>query len=355
MRLATPPILALSLAFSAASHPTQPDRTAQGECKTPALSDCLRLADLISNPNWRGLSFSISPGGFSPAAYYGSCALAAVYTGGEVPTQAWGEAAEAVRDMVDRGLQGELPIARDVESANRGVFALVLTVSAGDVGAWEEIVDGCMADAMAGRGRAKPDHTPLPVFSPDVGAFRSEQQPILSPLPSCGLAGIYPLDGSRYGCVVQAIPQDTLPIAPLGQSNPLSQLIARCPHGSRWLCRASMGTMTCNCVAPHHANVTKLEVLAQLFPGNNNTVISVFEMECMEDEVVSCFRIIVRPFQCGCSYRRLIDVEDGVGLADLPFQLVEWPTCGNDLHLKCCPGKAGPLCYCGKGLGCPKK
>src|SRR5579862_2920766 len=169
MRLTTLPILALSLVLSSTGHPTPLNSDAPAQCKTPAIADCLHLLDLISSPDLKGLSFPIYPEGFSPVAHYGDCALAAVHTDGiegGTLAQMWDGAAEVVRDMVGIGLKSieELPIARAVESGNRrGTFSLVLTASAGDIGAWKDTVDGCMADAMMGRGRAKPHQGQPPV------------------------------------------------------------------------------------------------------------------------------------------------------------------------------------------------
>jgi hypothetical protein len=378
MRFTTLPILALVL--SSAGHPTSPSSDAPAQCKTPAIADCLHLLDLISSPDLKGLSFPIRPEGFSPVAYYGDCALAAVHTDGvvgETLTQMWGEAAEVVRDMVGMGPEAgeELPIVRDVESGNqRGTFSLVLTASAGDIGAWKDTVDGCIVDAMAGRGRAKPVQDQPPAFSPDIEdqyrAFHSEQQSLFHRLPTCGLAGIPSIDGSQYGCNAQAIPspppnyQGDLPSAMSLQGNPFAQLIARCPRNTHWKCITAIDSVTCYCIASNDANVTQFETLSQLLPDNNQTVISLFDLKCAENEIVSCFRIVIRQFQCGCYYQRQslaleLDGYDRSQISDessdILFASIKWPTCKEGEHLKCCPGRRSWICSCGKGIGCPKK
>ncbi|KAI9766142.1 MAG: hypothetical protein M1840_006709 [Geoglossum simile] len=295
MRLTTLPIIALSLVLSSAGHPTPPSSDAPAKCRAPAIADCLHLLDLISSPSLKGLPFPIYPGGFSPVAYYGDCALAAVYTDGDVDetlTQVWGEAAEVVRDMVDIGLKGgeELPIAHDMGSGGRrGTFTLVLTVAASDIGAWKDIVDGCVVDVMMGRGRIKPNQDQPPVFSLHIEdqytGFRSEQQPIFRRLPTCGLVGVSSIDGPQYGCNAQTIPspppnhQGDLPSAKPLQGSPFTQLIGRCPHGAHWQCISTIGSVTCFCTTPHNANITEFKILTQLLPNNNETVVSLFDLK----------------------------------------------------------------------------
>ncbi|KAI9866189.1 MAG: hypothetical protein M1813_001750 [Trichoglossum hirsutum] len=392
-------VLALSLTLSPVLAAGRPGFGEPSECKTPAIANCLRLIDLISHPNWRDLSFPIHPGGFSPVAYYGDCALAAIYIGGvedETVIQSFGEAAGIVQGMVDAGFEEdrETPIAHDVKLDQHGLFSLALTVSTGDLEAWEGIVDGCMEDLIMGRGRAKPNQDEPSIFSLD-SKDRSyfDQQSIPDRLPNCGLVGIFSIDGSRHGCNAQVISgpltnyQEESPRAEISQTNPFTELLGRCPDSTHWQCRSLIDAIICYCVkdkadksiiAPHDANVTKLEILAQLVPGNNDTVISLFNLKCSKDEIVSCRRVLPRPYVCGCFPEPQAD-DSGEGPchedrapplelrdrrepqirqmadSDLQFQLIQWPTCSGGVQFKCCTTKGVTACYCGKGKLSPKK
>ncbi|KAH0550898.1 hypothetical protein GP486_007738 [Trichoglossum hirsutum] len=350
------------------------------ECKTPPVADCLRLIDLISDPHWKDLSFPVHVENFSPIAYYGDCALAAVHIDsveGEMLTQSFGEAAGIAHDIVDAGLKegGEMPIAHDVKLHRRGLFLLSLTVSAGDLEAWEEIVDDCMKELMQGKGRVRPSQGEQSVFPPDSGdRSHFEQQPVPDRLPNCGLAGIPSIDGSRYGCNAQPAPGPLV-----DQTNPFTMLIGRCPGKKYWQCRSGFVMTVCYCsgskeaehiIEPHNSNVTKFDVQAQLASGNNETAIDLFTLKCSKNEVASCRRILPRPFVCGCylelqsddsgerpchgdqAHRTEPEIAQVSNSTELQFQLVQWPICTASQHFKCCKKGGSTICYCGKGTKC---
>lgn len=96
---------------------------------------------------------------------------------------------------------------------------------------------------------------------------------------------------------------------------------ARCSPGSHWACRhvgKSGGKVICNCFSNGHRfwnlrpgqfathslaaaqNVTTLEILAEIEPGNNETLASLFEIQCERGrQHVACSQTGYG-FACGC-------------------------------------------------------
>lgn len=165
---------------------------------------------------------------------------------------------------------------------------------------------------------------------------------------------------------------------------------ARCPQQSQWKCRYSvLANVWCSCVpdeilnAAHEQtmNVTSLEVIAEVQPGNNDTLVSLFEMQCEEKHKVGCVSRAGRGFVCGChqycgdgaeeeavgdyndyAESEVFDSEEDVEElrlvtgADFRFRRFRYPKCNKPgYHIKCCSYSGKSHCFCaGTGVRCPR-
>jgi hypothetical protein len=188
----------------------------------------------------------------------------------------------------------------------------------------------------------------------------------------------------------------------------------RCAIDTHWAC-LFLTRVYCGCVANKHPelgdhasaktkSITSFEVIAELQPGNNHTLVSLYTVECGLNERGGCHFIGER-WVCGClpdfdlveggdgfdgSYEggkehlrelgvavdhdtelraekrgreeRQADDEAGEGpivaspARDFSFSKVSWPRCNKPgYHIKCCPEGRKSVCFCGSGTGCPRE
>lgn len=91
---------------------------------------------------------------------------------------------------------------------------------------------------------------------------------------------------------------------------PLPSAHIRCPQQTIWTCKLVIYysfRVYCYCeIQPivgkddKNETVSSIEVMAELQPGNNQTLVSLFEMQCEEHSFVGCISESGGAFICGC-------------------------------------------------------
>lgn len=201
-------------------------------------------------------------------------------------------------------------------------------------------------------------------------------------------------------------PQDCSSDQLLAAFPAFSPLIGRCPTTTHWECHYR-GKIHCGCFPNRRStvitaeitsraqaqaeNVTALEVLAEVQPGNNNTLVSLFQLNCDEGMHAGC-ELAPGHFECGCLQNRCtsdtkktdIDMEalDQSALgenqehqsssggdeeelvsdsatreaSDFRFQRIRYPICHKiGYHIQCCSVQRKSRCYCvWSGYHCPR-
>lgn len=169
---------------------------------------------------------------------------------------------------------------------------------------------------------------------------------------------------------------------------PLPGSLVRCGDPAHWECMYTLfGGIWCRCVVDifengswrKEENATSVEVLSEIQPGNNETLVSLFEMQCEEKSAAGCVSSGGRGFVCGCheyncegsedagdSYLDGSDQEEkwidgGKDEAEpefgdsrltkggyFRFQRFRFPRCNKPgYHIKCCSnGGAKSQCFC---------
>jgi hypothetical protein len=203
-----------------------------------------------------------------------------------------------------------------------------------------------------------------------------------------------------------SIPQHQLALDNGPTINQFGQLWAYCPLNGHWKCYYSIiyTHVSCRCIgfitqAPPDTDkaesgagdwgargeATSLEVMAEIQPGNNETLISLFEMQCDENTHGGCVSKGAGGFLCGChrwgedegaeerplrrDYERNSELKireyDGPELGEsrlteashFPFQAFHFPHCNKPgYHVKCCSHGGKSQCFCAEdGVGCKQK
>jgi hypothetical protein len=141
-------------------------------------------------------------------------------------------------------------------------------------------------------------------------------------------------------------------------------------------------------------NETSVEVLTEMEPGNNETLISLFELQCNKTQHVACVQSDCG-FACGCyekwntsdisgyEYAGLVfdDFHDGIveteavpertfeegysgksdedvefrkqsSAADFSFQILNWVACPIGTYQQCCPVGCRTICFCSDAEEC---
>jgi hypothetical protein len=172
-----------------------------------------------------------------------------------------------------------------------------------------------------------------------------------------------------------------------------------CPDPAHWECRYSaFASVWCRCVVDvlasgkaktkpktggwiENEDATSLEVMAEIQPGNNETMVSLFVMHCEEESHVGCVSWGGGGFVCGChgwgcgsteeapgndyendaELNTMEDEEPELGESRLTksgnfrFQRFQYPRCNKPgYHIKCCSYQGKSHCFCaGNGVRCP--
>ena len=167
---------------------------------------------------------------------------------------------------------------------------------------------------------------------------------------------------------------------------PYPQAWAHCVGPSRWKCRLTFFAVWCSCeIDPilsngHEETTTSLEITAQVQPGNNDTLVSLFELQCEEKSAVGCVSTGGGSFTCGCHTLGCnghgLDLEGGddsdtvpIGLGGhavqeigaqaahggFQFKKIRFPRCNKPgFHIKCCTVGRKSQCFCaGNEQRCP--
>jgi len=174
----------------------------------------------------------------------------------------------------------------------------------------------------------------------------------------------------------------------------------RCDFPRQWRCYYSilLEPVHCQCVLPSNEsgrakgntgtggrvekeNATSLEVMTEIQPGNNETLVSLFEMQCEEKNFVGCVSSGGEGFVCGCHEWGCDSAEEGpeddyendaelkimehkeseleesrlTKSRDFRFQQFRFPRCNKPgYHVKCCSYNGKSQCFCaGNGVRCP--
>lgn len=175
---------------------------------------------------------------------------------------------------------------------------------------------------------------------------------------------------------------------------PLPGSLVRCGDPAHWECTYSLfGDVWCRCVVDviengnwrKKENATSLEVLSEIQPGNNETLVSLFEMQCEEKSAVGCVSWGGGGFVCGCHQYECDSPEDAGDShldwsdheeekidggkdkgepefgdsrltkgGDFRFQRFRFPRCNKPgYHIKCCSYGGKSQCFCaGNGARC---
>ena len=144
---------------------------------------------------------------------------------------------------------------------------------------------------------------------------------------------------------------------------PFSPLYAHCLGGFHWQCNYSPIGILCGCLPDaslsknkgfEEQSSTSLEIFAEVQPGNEDTMVSLYELQCEDEEFVGCVST-GGAFGCGCHDKTGggdVDFDSDEGfdvLADFgvraqvgertvfSFSKVHTPRCTKPgMHLMCC-------------------